>query len=219
MKAMMFLAMASLVPGAFLMQASGGSSVAVIDFDRAISETPEGKEAINKLTAFGNEQRTAIEAKAKEADDLATRLRNQNSVLSAAARDELNQNLDAARTAVQTMQEEAQNKAAQLQAELLSPIEQKTTNAVTAYAAERGLKIVLDAAVLRSGLVYVHDTADITSEIIRRIASNAETSGQKNVFVVPQDKDLMERLQERLQSRKWFDVNLEAASEAVSKAD
>ena len=42
--------------------------------------------------------------------------------------------------------------------------------AVTAYAAEHSLKIVLDASVLQSGIVYFHDTADITTEIIRRIA-------------------------------------------------
>ena len=45
MKTTVLLAAATSVPGLFLMQASGGSYVAVIDFERAISETPGGKEA------------------------------------------------------------------------------------------------------------------------------------------------------------------------------
>jgi len=58
MKGTAFLALATLVPGLFLMQATGGTAVAVIDFDRAIRETSEGRDAIEKLTTFGNEQRT-----------------------------------------------------------------------------------------------------------------------------------------------------------------
>jgi hypothetical protein len=47
--------------------------------------------------------------------------------------------------------------------------------AVSAYANEHSVKIVLDSSSLRNGLLYVHDTADITSEIIRRIASDLES--------------------------------------------
>ena len=46
--------------------------------------------------------------------------------------------------------------------------------AVSAYANEHSVKIVLDSSSLQNGLVYVHDTADITTEIIRRIASDLE---------------------------------------------
>ena len=58
--------------------------------------------------------------------------------------------------------------------ELLTPVEQKAAMAVGAYANEHSVKIVLDSSSLRNGLVYVHDTADITTEIIRRIATDLE---------------------------------------------
>src|SRR5881396_4280264 len=96
MKATVLLAMATLIPNVFLMQASGGSSVAVIDFERAVSEAPGGKEALDKLNGFRNEQMTAIEKKQKEADDLANRLRTQDLALSAAARTQLTKDLQAA---------------------------------------------------------------------------------------------------------------------------
>jgi len=174
MKITALLGIATLVPGFFLMQASGGNTVAVIDFERAVSEAPGGKDAINKLNTFSNEQMTAITKKQQEAQALADRLRTQDRLLSEATRTQLNKDLQAAETSAQTTADEAQKKLTQMRQELLVPIEQKTTMAVSAYAAEHGVKIVLDSSALQNGLVYVHDTADITTEIMRRIASDLE---------------------------------------------
>ncbi len=96
------------------------------------------------------------------------------------------------------MGEDAQRKIAQMQQELLVPVEQKTATAVSAYAAEHGVKIVLDASALQSGLVYVHDTADITSEIIRRIANDLQKPGQQDASLRSQ----------RLLNRKWLDFSV-----------
>src|SRR5215467_9123327 len=174
MKTIVLVAIATLIPGMFLMQANGGSPVAVIDFERAVSEAPGGKDALDKLNNFANDQRTAIAKKQQEADDLANKLRTQDRALSEAARTQLNKDLQTAEASVQTMADSAQTKLAQMRTELLSPIAQKTTMAVSAYASEHSVKIVLDASTLQNGLVFVHDTADITSEIIRRIASDLE---------------------------------------------
>src|SRR5205823_11101140 len=75
----------------------------------------------------------------------------------------------------QTMQEAAEKKLTQMRQELLVPVEQKTAMAINSYAAERGVKIVLDASTLQGGLVYVDPVADITTEIIRRIANDLQT--------------------------------------------
>jgi Skp family chaperone for outer membrane proteins len=174
MKTTVLLAIATLVPGMFLMQASGGSPVAVIDFARAVSEAPGGKDALNKLNTFSNEQMAAIAKKQQEADQLANRLRTQDRGLSEATRAQLNKDLQTAETSAETMANEAQKKLDQMRKELLTPIEQKTAMAVSTYAAEHSVKIVLDASTLQNGLIYVHDTADITTEIIRRIASDLE---------------------------------------------
>jgi Skp family chaperone for outer membrane proteins len=96
------------------------------------------------------------------------------------------------------MQEDAQRKIAQMRQELLVPVEQKTAMAVSAYAAEHGVKIVLDASALQGGLVYVHDTADITSEIIRRIASDLQAPKQ-HAAAQP----------DRLLNRNWLGLNVD----------
>jgi len=148
-------------------------------------------------------------------NDLANRLRTQDSVLSTAARAQLNQDLEAAQLAAQSMQEEAQSTVTQMQQDLLGPVEQRTVAAVNTYANERGLKIVLDSSVLRTGLVFVADTSDITTEIIRRIAANAQESGQQNAFAAPQDENPSNRFQQRIRTRQLFDMGpFNARSEA-----
>jgi Skp family chaperone for outer membrane proteins len=205
MKMTLFVAMATVLPGMFLMQASGGSTVAVIDFDRAVSEAPGAKDAINKLTSYQNEQIAALGAKQKQADEIENRLRVQNRELSESARTELAKNLEAARTSMQTMQEEAQKTMAKMRQDLLVPIEQKTAMAVGTYATEHGVKIVLDASTLQGGLVYVHDTADITTEIIRRIASDLRTPNQMRASAKS----------EQLLNRNWLNFKIDGYRQAL----
>jgi Skp family chaperone for outer membrane proteins len=203
MKARALLAIAAVVPGMFLVQNSGGTTVAVVDFRRAVAETPEGKSAITKLSAFGTEQETAIKQKVREADDLESQIRAQNGVRSDAARAQLQRDLDAARAKIQTMGEDAQNKFDQMQEELLRPVQLRTATAVRGYATEHGLKIVLDASVLQDGLFYVHDTADITSEIIRRIASDLNRPNEQHASL----GETEETPQQKILHRTWNGVN------------
>ena len=97
MKGRALLAIAAVIPGMFLVQTSGGTTVAVVDFRRAVEETPEGKSAITKLTTFGTEQEAAIKQKVKEAEDLDSQIRAQNGVRSDVTRAQLQRDLDAAR--------------------------------------------------------------------------------------------------------------------------
>jgi Skp family chaperone for outer membrane proteins len=200
MKVNALMALAAIVPGMFLVQTSGGTPVAVVNFQRALAETPEGKDAITKLTTFETDRRTAINQKIKEADALESQMKVQDSVRSDAARTQMAHDLDAARAEIQSMGQDAQDKLDQMEEQLLKPVQLKTANAIQGYATEHGLKIVLDASVLQDGLFYVHDTADITSEIIRRIAASADKPGA-------QAAALDETPQERILHRAWNGVN------------
>jgi len=202
MKARVLMAFATLVPGMFLMQASGSTTVAVVDFQRAVAETPEGKAAIAKLTTFGNEQQTEINKKIKEADELESRIKAQDNLRSEAARTQLTRDLNAARANIQSMGQDAQDKMDQMEQQFLRPVQVKAATAIRGYASEHGLKIVLDASVLQDGLFYVHDTADITSEIIRRIAAEINKSDTQHAAIEesPQEKSL---------HRMWSEVNFE----------
>ena len=183
MKTTVLLA-AALVPAFFLTQATGTASVAVIDFDRAVADTTEGREAIAKLRAYGTERQAAIETKVKETNELQNRIRNQSLTLSEDARTRLNKDLDTAVTELESMRNDAESQLDRMTQDLLGPVEKKTASAVNAYAAERGLRIVLNASVLGNGLVYVHDTADITSEILRRVALDIQIQGPRSASMM-----------------------------------
>jgi Skp family chaperone for outer membrane proteins len=205
----LFAMIATLVPGFFLVQASGGSPVAVIDFERAVREAPGGQDAITRITAFQNEQLAALDKKQKEAQDLENRLRTQDRVLTNDARVQITRDLESARNSLQSMGDEAQKKLAEMEQQLLRPIEQKTQMAVSAYASEHALKIVFDAAAIQNGLVYVHDTADITTEIIRRIAADLQTPGAPHAAAGAQP----------LLNRPWLKFSIQKKPDTVWNAD
>jgi hypothetical protein len=88
--------------------------------------------------------------------------------------------------------------------QLLAPVEQKTAMAISAYANEHSVKIVLDSSALQGSLVYVHDTADITTEIIRRIATDLENPSQHASLQ-----------SEQFLNRAWLNTDLQRSQSAV----
>ena len=197
MKRSMLLAISALVPGMFLMQSTGSSSVAIIDFERVVEESA-GKDAINKLNAFAADQTNAIQKKTQDAQDIQNRLRVQDRALSTSARDQLTKDLADAQTQIEKLRNDAQQKFEQMQQQLLGPAQKKTMDAINNYAAEHSVKIVFDASALGSSLLYVHDTADITTEIIRKIAADLENPDR------PQDAE--SKLAAQLKQRQWIRV-------------
>lgn len=179
MKVATLLGTALLIPGTFLVQTTGGSPVAVVDLERAMVGSPDGKKAMDEVSVFVNTQRAAIEKRQKEADDLENKIRTQGRALSEAARARLSRDLDTARTAVTRTTEDAERQLDDLQRQVIGPVEDRTIKVVRDYAAERAISIVFDLSnpQIASGIIYFHDTADITTEIIRRLANSAPKPG------------------------------------------
>ena len=140
------------------------------------------------------------------------RLLAQDRVLSEAARAQLIRDLDAAQTSLQAMGEEAQKKILQMEQDLLRPVQLKAENAVRSYAVEHSLKIILDASTLRDGLAYVHDTADITSEIIRRTAMNLDSP-------TLEDRLAQSPIGRIRMNRPWAEIRIARTTSASSEAD
>jgi hypothetical protein len=83
--------------------------------------------------------------------------------------------------------------------QLLAPVEERTARTISTYANERGFKVVLDASALRDGLAYVHDTADITTEIMRRLVADMRKSDPSGTRIggLPKPDKTMERVFQR----------------------
>jgi len=162
-----------LVPAAVFGQASaaaqGGGRVAVVDFQKAVTENAEGKKAQEKFVAELNKRQKEFEDKQKALTEAQTKLQNGDKALSDATKADLAKQIDKMNTDLQRMNDDAQKDLGELQQQLFKPIAEKAQDAVKAYASENGFGVVFDESNQASSIIYVHDLADITTEIIRRM--------------------------------------------------
>ena len=159
-----------LMPVALIAQAPpAGSKIAVIDMQRAMTETTEGKKVQAELMAQVAKRQAEFESKQKALEDMQTKLRTQDKALSDTARVDLTRQIEQGTTELERLNQDAQRDLTALQQKLLEPIYQRTGRILNAYASEAGFAVVFDVSVQGSNVVYANDTADITTEVIRRV--------------------------------------------------
>ncbi len=159
--------------------AVSGGKVAVIDFQRAITENGEGKKAQEKFVGEVTKRQTDFDRKQKSLADMQNKLQTQDKALSDAAKADLTRQIDQTQTELTRMNEDARKELDELQQTLFRPIAERAGKVLSAYAAEVGFAVVFDASAQGSNILYAHDTADITTEIIRRIdADVAKPAGK-----------------------------------------
>jgi Skp family chaperone for outer membrane proteins len=153
--------------------ASAGGRVAVIDFQRAVTENSEGKKAQEKFMAEFNKRQKEFEDKQKAMSDAQTKLQNGDKALSDTAKADLAKQIDKLNTELQRMNDDAQKDLGDLQQQLFRPIAQRAQDAVNSYSQENGFAVVFDSSSQSNSIIYRDDIADITTEIIRRIDASA----------------------------------------------
>ena len=146
-----------------------GSKVAVVDIGRVVRECARGAKASAELQIFFDERRGQLEALQNELNDLQQRLQTQERVLSQSALAELNRDIQSKTTQLGRDQEDAESELQAKQEELIAPVFDAAGAALDAYAREQGYTLILDASNPQSGIVFVEEVADITTEIIRRL--------------------------------------------------
>ena len=160
-------------PAAPVAVAAGGSKLAVIDFQAALASNAEGRKAQEQLAAEVTKRQGEMEKMQKSLEDAQNKLRTQDKALSDTAKADLTREIDRLGTDLQRKNDDAQKELGDLQQRLLRPIAERLQKVLQIYAVEMGYAVVLDAM----SVVYFQDTADITTEIIRRVdADVAATS-------------------------------------------
>src|SRR5262245_12424634 len=146
----------------------GAGRVAVVDFQRAVTENAEGKKAQEKFMAELNKRQKEFEEKQKAMADSQTKLQNGDKALSKDAKANLAKQIDKLQTELQRMNDDVQKDLGDLQQQLFRPIAEKTQDVVKSYSEENGFAVVFDISQGNS-IIYRQDIADITTEIIRRV--------------------------------------------------
>jgi outer membrane protein len=165
-----------LLPAAILAQApasSAGGKVAVVDFNRVVTESAEGKKAVTAFNGEVSKLQTDFEALQKSIAADEEKLRTGQNVMSDAAKAELTRKIDANNTSLTRKNEDAQKQVAEKQNELFGPVAQLAKSVMDAYAKESGYAVVFDMSSQANNIIYFDPVADITTEVIRRVDAEA----------------------------------------------
>jgi outer membrane protein len=145
----------------------------VIDFERAVTSTAEGKKAAEQFQGEISKRQNVMQQKNKEGQDIQTKLQTQDKVLSEAQKADYTKKLEALQTELTREIEDAQRELGDMQQKLFAPIAQRVQQAIKDYATENGFGVVLDTSSQNNNIMHWSDVADITTEIIRRVDSTA----------------------------------------------
>jgi len=153
------------------------SKVAVVDFERAIVESVEGKKSSDKFNATLQAKQADAEKRQKDLEDAQKKLQTQERTLSEVAKANLQKDIDRRTTDMQRFNEDSQKELQSLRDELLRPIAEKASGLLNAIAAEKGYTLVVDLSNPQNNVVWFNPQNDITAELTRRIdAATAATS-------------------------------------------
>jgi len=157
------------------------SNVVVVDFERAVVESKEGKKASDKFNATLQAKQSDVERKQKELEDQQRKLQNGVRTLNDAAKNELQRDIDRRTTELTRINEDGQKELQRLRDELLRPIAERATALLNAMATEHAYTLVVDVSNPDTNVIYASEKNNITAELIKRIDAStpAETGSSE----------------------------------------
>jgi outer membrane protein len=159
---------AATVPGAVAPPPPAAPTrIATIFAQNAIVSTREGQKAAAALAARYDPKRRDFESKQTALQALRDRLKRGAATMSAAAKGELNQTIDARYTELKRLGEDIQSQVDEEQGTLLQTLGDKIVKVIDQYALDHGLAVVLDVSPQQSPVLWAAPGIDITSEVVR----------------------------------------------------
>ena len=165
------------VPGLLVSAALAGaqiSKIAVVDFERAVVQSAEGKKSSDKFNVTLQSKQAEAGKRQKDLEDAQRKLQTQERTLNDSAKANLQKDIDRRTTELQRFNEDSQKELQSLRDELLRPIAERASAILNAMAAERGYAVIVDVSNAQNNVVWFNPKNDITDELTRRI--DAETT-------------------------------------------
>jgi len=161
--AAVFFAVLAVAPP--LAQAQGQAmKVGLVDFQRALNETAEGKKARATLELRYESSRLELESKRAELQQMKENIEAQGVMLSPGALAEKEQEYQKEMLAFQQVLLESQQEMALMEQELTFGIYEKLKNTADGIGREAGFNLILHA----EAVVYLNGVVDITDQVITR---------------------------------------------------
>ncbi len=144
--------------------AGGTQKIAVVNTDRVLVETSEGKAADAQLRAKFAPREREIETRRQELEKMQADLQAKAATLPQAEQQRRALDLQQRQKQLERMAEDAQTDANAAQQESFGKIAKQVQAVVQKFGAENGYHLIMDGA--QAGTLYAGPSADITAQII-----------------------------------------------------
>src|SRR5437762_3734668 len=130
------------------------SKVGVVDFEKALVESVEGKKSSDKFNSTLQAKQAEGEKRQKELEDAQRKLQTQERTLSDTAKANLQKDIERRTTELQRYNEDAQKELQSLRDELLRPIAERASAILNAMAVEQGFTLIVDVSNPQNNVVW-----------------------------------------------------------------
>jgi len=151
--------------------------VAVVDSQRTIQNSIEGKKAIVTLQEKEQKINNQLAEMDKKILDMDNKLKTQRLVMTFEAQEQLSFDLDNLRTERKRFAEDSLKEWQRLQFQLFNKVREEVNPIIEKVAQEKGFSLVLDTA--SNSVVYFSLSVDITDEVIKRYDASKGTKDSK----------------------------------------
>ncbi len=144
-----------------------GAKIAFVDFQRIAQESAEGKSSAQKINALIQKKQTEGSEKAKKLQTDQAKLQQTGSVMSDAARTQLEKDIERQQVEGQRFQQDAQAEINELQTELNNEFQKKLLPVLQTVAQEKGLQLLLSRG--DAGIIWGEPGLDLSSDVIKKL--------------------------------------------------
>lgn len=170
MKKTLMFVIAVLSLGGFLF--AQNVKIGVIDPDKILNSSKEGKKILNELKTYYQRKQAEINRRTKEVEQLQQKIKTQQGILSQSALQKLADQLERKQKDLKRYIDDANEEMAKLKQKKLTAFQMKMIKVINQIAKAKGLTIILD----RRQLIYAAPSVDISGDVIAALDKQFEKS-------------------------------------------
>jgi len=144
-----------------------GAKIGFVNFQRVVQESADGKVSSMKIQALSKKKQDEGTSKAQQLKANQDKLAASGSVMSDAARSQLEKEIERQQVEAQRFQQDAQAELNELQQELQAEFIKKVTPILQQVATEKGLHALFNAQ--EAGFAWIDPGLDLTADVIKKL--------------------------------------------------
>jgi len=137
----------------------------------------EGKVIGEKLEKRYQEISAEMQKLQQAIEEKENRLRTQDRLMSAAAKTQLNREINDDKVAFDRRNEDYQRELSELQNRLLDPVAAKAQAELATFVNEKGYTLLLDLSAQNGNVVWANPANDVTAEVLKRMNQTFKQGG------------------------------------------